>query len=223
MRLFVRVCSQNAPFRRVRFSSPGQTRRSLTEKRTLSARLTKKRTLCAGSHAHCAFPRGPTRRVRFYVRSGVQSVLLREGDTPRVRLSVRWRVQSAPFREVRRTECAFPWSASFLTWANAAPPHGKAHSVCASHQKAHSMCGQPRTLRLSARSDAQSVLFREGDTPRVRLSVRPDSKPRSAGPRATRPAAWRGVARAHLPSWAVSHSAPQPGGGVAPHLPGAAT
>ena len=35
---------------------------------------------------------------------------------------------------------------------------------------------------------------------RMRFSVRPDSEPRSADPRATRPAGWRGVARAHLPS-----------------------
>ena len=37
------------------------------------------------------------------------------------------------------------------------------------------------------------------------------------------PAAWRGVARARLPSWATLHSAPQPGGGVAPHASRAAT
>ena len=37
------------------------------------------------------------------------------------------------------------------------------------------------------------------------------------------PAAWRGVARAHLPSWATFHSAPQAGGGVALHAPRAAT
>ena len=36
MRFSVRVPAQNALFRRMRFSSPGQTRRRLTEKRTLS-------------------------------------------------------------------------------------------------------------------------------------------------------------------------------------------
>ena len=35
MRLSVRVPAQSAPFRKMRFSSPGQTRRRLTEKRTL--------------------------------------------------------------------------------------------------------------------------------------------------------------------------------------------
>ena len=44
---------------------------------------------------------------------------------------------------------------------------------------------------------AQSAARRLG---RVRLSVGSDSKLRSAGPGATRPAAWRAVSRAHLPS-----------------------
>ena len=47
----------------------------------------------------------------------------------------------------------------------------------------------------------QNALFRESKL-----------KPRSADPSTTRPAGWRGVARAHLPSWAIFHSAPQPGG-----------
>ena len=34
------------------------------------------------------------------------------------------------------------------------------------------------------------------------------------------PAAWRGVARAHLPSWAIFHSAPQAGGGLRSAPPG---
>ena len=34
------------------------------------------------------------------------------------------------------------------------------------------------------------------------------------------PAAWRGVARAHLPSWAFFHSAPQAGGGLRSTPPG---
>ena len=45
MRFSVRVPAQNAPFRRVRFFSPGQTSSHLTEKRTLPQRLTEKRTL----------------------------------------------------------------------------------------------------------------------------------------------------------------------------------
>ena len=45
LRFSVRRRVQNALFRRVRFSSPGQTRRRLTERRTLGHRLTEKRTL----------------------------------------------------------------------------------------------------------------------------------------------------------------------------------
>ena len=46
------VKPQNAPFRRMRFSSPGQTRRRLTEKRILAGYLTEKRTLARARRAH---------------------------------------------------------------------------------------------------------------------------------------------------------------------------
>ena len=81
-------------------------------------------------------------------------------------------------------------------------------------------------MRLSVRVTIQSASFREGNTLRVRFSVRRRAqsalfrevklKPRFADPRATRPAGWRAVARAHLPSWAIFHSAPQAGGRL-PH------
>ena len=45
MRFSVTRWLQNALFRRVRFSSPGQTRRRLTERRTLRHRLTERRIL----------------------------------------------------------------------------------------------------------------------------------------------------------------------------------
>ena len=47
---------------------------------------------------------------------------------------------------------------------------------------------------------------------RVRLFARSDPKLKFGDPGATRPAAWRAVARARLPSWAIFHSAPRPGG-----------
>ena len=67
MRFFVRASAQSALFRRMRFSSPGQTRRRLTEKRILAvgphgkvhserAVLTEKRTLGGLGIAGCAFP-----------------------------------------------------------------------------------------------------------------------------------------------------------------------
>ena len=68
---------------------------------------------------------------------------------------------------------------------------------------------EKRSLWLWRHQKAQSAVRRLG---RMRFSVSPDSKPRFAGPGTTRPAGWRGVARAHLPSWAIFHSAPQPGG-----------
>ena len=72
---------------------------------------------------------------------------------------------------------------------------------------------EKRSLWLWRHQKAQSAVRRLG---RMRFSVSPDSKPRFAGPGTTRPAGWRGVARAHLPSWAIFHSAPQPGGRL-PH------
>ena len=83
-------------------------------------------------------------------------------------------------------ECAFPHlrkrrptsrKSAFcprrLTERRILPPtaHGKAHSACAPYQKTHS-----EAHRLG----------------RVHLSVRSNSKPRFADPRASRPAAWRG-------------------------------
>ena len=56
---------------------------------------------------------------------------------------------------------------------------------------------EKRILCRHPHGKAQSAARRLG---RVRLFVSSDSKPRSAGPDATRPAAWRAVSRAHLPS-----------------------
>ena len=61
MRLSVRSDAQSAVFRRVRFSSPGQTRRRPTERRILSARLTKRRTLRLRRHGNATPPRGRAR------------------------------------------------------------------------------------------------------------------------------------------------------------------
>ena len=69
-------------------------------------------------------------------------------------------------------------------------------------------------------AEVQSAPFREGSGVRVRLSVRSNPRGRFADPGATRPAAWRAVARAHLPSWPIFQGTPQPGGRLAPRLPG---
>ena len=89
------------------------------------------------------------------------------------------KLQNASFRKMRFSSPG--QTSSYLTEKRILHrhPHGKAHSALPSHGKA-----QSAARRLA----------------RVRLSVRSDSKPRSAGPGATRPAAWRAVSRAHLPS-----------------------
>ena len=63
VRLSVRVCAQNALFRRMCFSSPAQMSGDLTENRTLDRHLTEKRTLHPPPHvkAHSA-PATPPRR-----------------------------------------------------------------------------------------------------------------------------------------------------------------
>ncbi len=45
---------------------------------------------------------------------------------------------------------------------------------------------------------------------------RSQAQAETCGPRRDPPAAWRGVARAHLPSWSTFQSAPQAGGGLRP-------
>ena len=82
MRLSVRVPAQNAPFRRVRLSSPGQTWRRLTEKRILDGRRHGKAHFTCGPHqkAHSVCDR--SRRMRLSVRIHAQNALFR-----RMRLS----------------------------------------------------------------------------------------------------------------------------------------
>ena len=101
MRVSVRVWSQNALFRRVRFSSPAQTWRRLTERRTR----------CPGPHGkvHSGKPTGC--RVRFSVKFAGRmcfSVRRALGEGAKVRFSVRSNVQNAVFREGVVAECAFP-------------------------------------------------------------------------------------------------------------------
>ena len=146
MRLCVSARGQSAPFRKVRFSSPGQTWRRLTEKRILlvaphgkahSVRRisrksalcdcisTKKRTLPASRHADCAFPSRRGHRVRLYV-------------------SVRG--QNAPFRKVRFFSPGQTWRRLTEKRILRVAPHGKAHSAYAPHQKTHFAGERSRAL-----------------------------------------------------------------------------
>ena len=84
MRFSVRRRLQNALFRRVRFSSPAQTRRRLTQKRILE---------CVGTQ-ECTQIGKNDLSASFWVIC--------------VHYCDRERLQNALFREVPATECAFP-------------------------------------------------------------------------------------------------------------------
>ena len=95
MRLYVRARSQNALFRRVRFSSPGQTRRRLTQKRTLPRRPhakahsaptpSRKSALCADGSGKGAFWTGDVTENRTLCRRLTKKRTL--GRAPRSRLT----------------------------------------------------------------------------------------------------------------------------------------
>ena len=161
MRLLVTPRSQNALFRRVRFSSPGQTSGRLTERRSLcplphgkaqsvpttsrkgalcTHRLTERRSLCQLSHGKTHFAQSAGCRMRFSVRHGCV-----------MRFSVRRRLQNALFRRVRFSSPG--QTSGRLTERRTLypPPHGKAQSV-------------PTTSRKSAlcpTGGLQDALFRE--------------------------------------------------------------
>ena len=85
--------SHNALFRRVRFSSPGQTRRRLTQKRILE---------CVGTQECTQIGKND-----FSVSFWVICVHYCAASGCRMRFSVRYRLQNAPFRELPVAECAF--------------------------------------------------------------------------------------------------------------------
>ena len=173
MRFYVRVRSQNALFRRMRFSSPGQTRRHLTEKRTLDGRRNGKPHSAAAPHQKAHSVCGQSRRMRLSVRSNARR-------DRRMRLSVRVRSQNALFRRMRFSSSAQTSSRltekRTLCWRLTKKRtldgrrDGKAHSAAAPHQKAHSVCGQSRRMRFSVRSNAQNALFREDPCPECAFS-----------------------------------------------------
>ena len=148
MRFFVTLRTQNASFRRMRFSSPGQTWRHLTERRSLSWRLTERRIL--GRHlterrslgdsaiAECAFP---SRRRRL---GGV-------GQPP---ARLRGAMENASTGQMRPHNpppgcgagCARVRKSRFRVWS-----HGKVHS------EAHRL----GRVHFSVTSPAQSARFRD--------------------------------------------------------------
>ena len=201
MRFSVTPQPQSALFRRMRISSPGQT----------SSRLTQKRILCP-------LPHGKAHSVLTASRKSAVCML---GLTERRTLSPLL-PQSASFREIVPPECAFPYGTGcrMRFSVECAFPHlgkrraaSRKSAVCTlgltqkrilhvgPHGKVQSAPSTSRKSAVCARAVAQNAPFRE---------VRPQAEVRDPG--ATRPAAWRAVARARLPSWAIFHSAPHPGG-----------
>ena len=83
MRLSVTSNPQNALFRKMRFSSPGQTRRRLTEKRILAGRLTEKRSLACARRAHLTEKRTLHMTAHSTSPSGTVG-LCKPGGRPRV-------------------------------------------------------------------------------------------------------------------------------------------
>ena len=163
MRLLVRPPAQNALFRRMRLSSPGQTWRQLTEKRTLPPaphgkmhsatyisrkgafwprRLTERRSLTVREIAECAFPS----------RCGAREVW----GNPPPGCGALWRMPQLGKR-ARATPppgcgagCARARKSRFGVW-----PHGKAHSARPAGFR----------MRFSVTTRPQTALFR-----RMRLS-----------------------------------------------------
>ena len=76
------------------------------------------------------------------------------------------------------------------------------------------------TVYTNALNRRREAIFVNLCTLLLRLSVRSGPTAEACRPRRNPPAAWRGVARAHLPSWPIFHSAPQAGGGLRPTPPG---
>mgnify|MGYP000987768259 CR=1 FL=1 len=88
MHFSVRVRSQNALFRRVRFSSPAQTWSHLTQRRILRRR----------SHVKAQSAPATSRKGALCATARMQNAPFGEART-----------QNALFRGVARPECAFPW------------------------------------------------------------------------------------------------------------------
>ena len=158
--------SHNALFRRVRFSSPGQTSSHLTERHSLHYRLTERRSVRDCLHTECVF------------WSGCASD---RGDT-----GVKWErrsVHRSPKMAYRRRfgrlctllRCKRLQSALFLTWANAVSPYGKTHSAPPPHGKAHSatrLMDEASTPRSQAIQAAFHVTGSGDPLPSLSLSLK---------------------------------------------------
>ena len=189
VRFSVRAQRQNASFRRMHFSSPGQTWRRLTKKRTLRLHLTKKRTLYASSHQKAQSAVRRLGRMRFSV-------------SPNSNRDLRTLAQPAPQAGGGLLERICPVGPFFIvprSLAGGCPtppgcrnvtekrilrrrPHAKVHSEPAASRKSTfwrwpltekcTLCGRRDgrgTLSVGPHAKAHSAC---GQPPRVRFSVR---------------------------------------------------
>ena len=175
VRLSVRVRSQNAPFRRVRFSSPAQTWSHLTQRRILRRRphvkaqsapgdsrktalcthhLTEKCILCRRCHLDVTKRRilGGRRHGKAHFACGAhQKAHSACGRSRRVRLSVRVRAQNALFRRMCFSLPAQTWGR--LTEKRTLDRHltQKRTLHPSSHGKPHSVPATPRKSAVCTR------------------------------------------------------------------------
>ena len=176
MRFSVRHGLQNALFRRMRFSSPGQT----------STHLTQKCILCRLPHAKAHSGLDPSRRSALCPDPLTRKRILRwcphekphsgGSEDPRVRLSVRisYRMrfsvrhglQNALFRRVRFSSTG--QTSSHLTKKRilCRLPHGKVHSGSDPHAEAHSVSTPSRKSAFLTRPLTQKRIL--GPTPHAK-------------------------------------------------------
>ena len=163
MRLCVSARGQSAPFRKVRFSSPGQTWRRLTEKRILRV----------PPHGKAHSVRRISRKSALCMRAVTQNASLRHGGTAwgsecafpsrrghRMRLCVSVRGQSALFRKLRFSSPGQTWRRLTEKRTLGGRGHGKAHSACGPSRKS-ALCTsdltEKRILRVPPHGKAHSA------------------------------------------------------------------
>ena len=182
MRLYVSVRGQNALFRKVRFFSPGQTWRRLTEKRILRVPSHGKVHSGGTPHGKVHSVRRISRKSALCMRTVAQNASLRHGGPAwgsecafpsrhghRMRLCVSVWGQNALFRKLRFSSPGQTWR--HLTEKRILQPAG--------HGKAHSACGPSRKSALCVRASPKDAPYRRAvahsASTRTRNHATPDS------------------------------------------------
>ena len=173
--------AQNALFRRVRFSSPAQTWSHLTQRRILRRRSHVKAQSAPATSRKGALCTPDLTEKRSLWPAHTQNALFRDVARPecafpwrrrhRMHFSVRVRSQNALFRRVRFSSPAQTWSHLTQRRILRRRSHVKAQSAPAASRKS-ALCTPDLTEKRTLwPAHTQNALFRESDTPRMRLSV----------------------------------------------------